>query len=106
MRGVFLDVLEILLVLNEVKIDWNEKLVLVKCAEPFDPGHSNFLDWFYLLLLHLRIDTKTVVSLMFTKLRLLTFERQFLLLAVIQKYLVLIVFVFFPVFFLVHSHLL
>jgi hypothetical protein len=29
-----------------------------------------------------------------------------LLLAVIQKYLVLIVFVFFPVFFLVHSHLL
>lgn len=106
MRGVFLDVLEILLVLNEVEIDWNEKLVLVKCAEPFDPGHSNFLDWFYLLLLHLRIDTKTVVSLMFTKLRLLTFERQLLLLAVIQKYLVLIVFVFFPVFFLVHSHLL
>lgn len=80
--------------------------MLVKCAEPFDPGHSNFLDWFYLLLLHLRIDTKTVVSLMFSKLRLLTFECQLLLLAVIQKYLVLFVFVLLPIFFLVHSHLL
>jgi hypothetical protein len=106
MHWVLLDVLEILNVFNKFLINWNKKLVLFKSAKPFNPWHSNFLNWFHLLLLHFRVNTKAIISLIFSKLWLLPFEHQLLLLTVIQKNLILFIFVFLSVLFLVYAHLL